>query len=89
LGDTALRALFETIPVGEVWGVGRQLTAQLEAMGIQTVQQLRQADSRMIRARFSVVLERTVQELRGASCMDIEDVIPEPSRSSAADPLAA
>lgn len=77
LAHRDLTALFERIPINEVWGIGRQLTAQLEVMGIQTVRQLRDADSRMIRKRFSVVLERTIQELRGTSCMDLEEVTPE------------
>lgn len=77
LSHDELATLFERIPINEVWGVGRQLTAKLEAMGIQTVQQLRDADARMIRERFSVVLERTVQELRGTSCMDLEEVTPD------------
>jgi DNA polymerase V len=72
-----LTCLFERIPINEIWGVGRQLTAKLEAMGIKTVRQLRDADSRMIRDRFSVVLERTIQELRGISCMDLEEVTPD------------
>lgn len=77
LGEGELRPLFDRIHVNEVWGVGRQLTAQLGSIGIQTVRQLRDADARMIRARFSVVLERTVQELRGVSCMDLEEIVPE------------
>jgi len=77
LAEAEHSTLFENIPVSEVWGVGRQLTAQLEAMGIQTVRQLREADARMIRERFSVVLERTVQELRGVSCLELEEAVPD------------
>lgn len=46
-------------------------------MGIATARQLRDADARMIRERFSVVLERTVQELRGTSCLELEAVVPD------------
>src|SRR5574343_1588645 len=72
-----LVALFATIEVGEVWGVGRKITARLEAMGIHTVQQLRDADPETIRSRFSVVMERTVRELRGVSCLSLEEVVPD------------
>lgn len=75
--EQELNTLLARIPINEVWGVGRQLTARLEAMGITTVRQLRDADARMIRERFSVVLERTVQELRGTSCLDLEAVVPD------------
>jgi DNA polymerase V len=77
LSPGALSHLFARIEVGEVWGVGRQIKARLAAMGIQTVGQLRDADAETIRARFSVVLERTVSELRGESCLDLQEVVPD------------
>lgn len=77
LSPGALSHLFARIEVGEVWGVGRQIKARLAAMGIQTVRQLRDADAETIRARFSVVLERTVCELRGESCLDLQEVVPD------------
>lgn len=77
LNPGALNHLFARIEVGEVWGVGRQIKARLAAMGIQTVRQLRDADAETIRARFSVVLERTVCELRGESCLDLQEVVPD------------
>jgi DNA polymerase V len=36
--------------------------------------ELRDADHRLIRRRFSVVLERTVLELRGVACIGLEEV---------------
>ena len=72
-----LSLLFDGIEVGEVWGVGRKIGARLNAMGIHTTRQLRDADAETLRNRFSVVLERTVRELRGVSCLDLEEVVPE------------
>ena len=72
-----LSRLFAGIEVGEVWGVGRKINEQLAAMGIHTVKQLRDADAETLRNRFSVVLERTVRELRGVSCLDLEAVVPD------------
>ena len=72
-----LTALFDRIEVGEVWGVGRKIDARLEMMGIRTVRQLRDTDAEAIRSRFSVVLERTVRELRGISCLGLEEVVPD------------
>lgn len=60
-------ALMERLPASEVWGVGRRTADRLETLGIQTIAQLRAADPGWIRARFSVVLERTVRELRGVA----------------------
>lgn len=73
----ALDILFERIEVGEVWGVGRKLATQFEVMCIRTVRQLCDADAELMRARFSVVVERTVRELRGVSCLDLQEVVPE------------
>lgn len=69
--------LFAGIDVGEVWGVGRKIEARLANMDITTVLQLREADPDLIRSKFSVVLERTVRELRGVSCLDLEEVAPD------------
>ena len=76
MGVIELDALFARIGVGEVWGVGRRLTERLAGMGIATVRDLRIADARMIRDTFSVVLERTVMELRGISCLELEELAP-------------
>lgn len=77
MSESPLSQLFTGIDVGEVWGVGRKIHACLADLGITTVQQLRDADPHMIRAKFSVVLERTVRELRGVSCLDLEEVVPD------------
>lgn len=69
--------LFGRIDVGEVWGVGRKIDVRLQEMGISSVRDLRDADPAMIRSRFSVVLERTVRELNGVSCLSLEEVAPD------------
>jgi DNA polymerase V len=67
------RRLMARVPVAEVWGVGRKLSAKLQAMGIETALQLADADPAILRKRFSVVLERTARELRGTACLAWED----------------
>lgn len=77
LRDTQRRErLMRITPVEEVWGVGRQLTKALNKDGIKTIWNLHQADLKAVRSKYSVVLERTVSELRGISCLAIEDVAP-------------
>ncbi|MGK5071168.1 Y-family DNA polymerase [Janthinobacterium sp. RT4P48] len=68
--------LLQRIDVGEVWGVGRRISAKLRAMGINTVQDLKDAPPSIMRAHFGVVLERTCNELRGISCLELEEVAP-------------
>lgn len=63
--------------VGEVWGVGRQIRKQLNALNIQNVLDLIEADHKLIRRYFTIVTEQTVLELQGVACLNIEDVLPE------------
>ncbi|MDD2466851.1 MAG: translesion error-prone DNA polymerase V subunit UmuC [Desulfobulbus sp.] len=65
--------LMSITPVGEIWGVGRRTTKALTTLGIETALQLRDADIQDIRRRFNVVLARTVSELRGTPCIELED----------------
>ncbi|MCP3322867.1 protein UmuC [Aeromonas hydrophila] len=58
--------------VEEIWGIGRRLSAKLEAQGIKTVADLVAADPKALRRRYGVVVERTVQELRGMPCAELE-----------------
>ena len=70
------RKLMAILPVDEVWGVGRRISKKLESMGIDTVLKLADTDIRFIRKHFNVVLERTVRELRGEPCLDLEEFAP-------------
>jgi DNA polymerase V len=63
------------ISVTEVWGVGRRIAARLELMGITTVFDLMRADTKALRNQFGVVLERTVSELSGVSCLELDDLV--------------
>jgi DNA polymerase V len=66
-------AHFARMPASWVWGVGRRLTAKLEQLGIRSVRDLRDADTAMLRKRFSVAMEKTVRELNGIACLEFED----------------
>lgn len=62
--------------VAEVWGVGRRMTAHLEAIGIRTAMDLANADPRTLRKKFSVVIEKTARELAGTACLELDDPAP-------------
>ncbi|KQN50337.1 translesion error-prone DNA polymerase V subunit UmuC [Rouxiella silvae] len=70
------RGLMARVGVEEVWGVGRRISKKLNAMGIKTALDLADAPTSLIRQHFSVVLERTVRELRGEPCLEMEDIAP-------------
>lgn len=66
--------LLNITPVSEVWGIGRRHTESLARIGITTAGQLSRMDTRFIRRKYSVVMERTVRELNGESCMNLEEI---------------
>lgn len=72
-------AVMAQFPAGDAWGVGRRLAPQLAELGIHTIKDLRDADSRRIREQFSVVLQKTVDELKGICCLSLEDA-PQPQK---------
>ncbi|MEN8410585.1 DUF4113 domain-containing protein [Acinetobacter bereziniae] len=61
------------VEVGEVWGVGRKQNKKLNDMGIKTVLDLSKANPPVMGKMFTVCMQRTVLELQGISCMQIDD----------------
>ncbi|MFE8047159.1 translesion error-prone DNA polymerase V subunit UmuC [Brenneria goodwinii] len=70
------RKLLSLMPVHEIWGVGRRISKKLELMGMKTALQLADCSLWVIRKHFNVVLERTVRELRGESCLEFDEFAP-------------
>ncbi len=66
----------EALPVTDLWGVSFRLGTRLNNLGISNALQLKNADPATIRRHFGVVLERTVRELRGTSCIPLEQSPP-------------
>ena len=65
--------ILASLPVDEVWGVGRRLPLKLRAERILTAQHLRDAPDATIRAVGGVTLLRTAMELRGVPCCEDKD----------------
>ena len=74
--ETAL----ERTAVEDVWGIGRRIKERLNRAGVFNALQLRDMPDKWILDRFSVMTLRTVQELRGQRCFDIESW-PQPRKS--------
>ena len=64
--------VFKRIPVSKAWGVGNRLSSRLKLWDIETVYDLMKQPPKRIRKEFGVTLERTVRELNGEKCFDIE-----------------
>ena len=73
LSTAELQTLMAATDVGDVWGVGRKIAAQLNAGGVRSVLDLVRTDVATLRRQFSVVFEKTVLELRGTPCMGVEE----------------
>lgn len=68
--EKALRQL----PVGEVWDIGRRLRATLEYHGVRTAWDLTQKSESWTRRLLTVTGTRVWRELRGESCIDIDEL---------------
>ncbi|EKA71642.1 ImpB/MucB/SamB family protein [Acinetobacter baumannii IS-143] len=64
---------FAQIDVSEVWGVGRKHAKKLYSMGVKSVLDLACTEAREMQRQFSIVMARTINELQGISCIEIED----------------
>ena len=76
LSSNDVNQLFSNIAVGEVWGIGPKLAPKLNELGINSVLDLKHADGERLRQLFSVVMQKTIQELNGKVCIELEDVAP-------------
>jgi len=61
-------------PVSDIWGIGRQITKKLLNYNITTAKHLHDFDIKTLRREFSVVLEKTIEELRGIPCIELENI---------------
>ncbi|MDI3467613.1 MAG: Error-prone, lesion bypass DNA polymerase V (UmuC) [Nitrospira sp.] len=72
-------ALLNRIAVQDIWGIGPNHARFLQQHGILTALQLRQANDQFIRKHMGVVGLRLVMELRGVSCL-VLDQCPAPKQ---------
>ncbi|HUH53392.1 MAG TPA: Y-family DNA polymerase [Microbacteriaceae bacterium] len=69
---TQLDEILERTCVTDLWGVASRLGKRLAVESILNAKDLRDADPSIIRKRYSVVLQRTLFELRGIPCIPFE-----------------
>jgi DNA polymerase V len=75
-----INEILDSLPVTEIWGIGSKLGQRLNRLGIMTAKDFRDADDGQIRKVLSVVGLRCAMELRGISCLPLEE-IPAPKKS--------
>lgn len=73
LDEHRIQEALKRIKTGDVWGIGRQYEKFLKQNKIETALQLRNADDKFIKHYMTVMGHKTVLELRGYACIDIEE----------------
>jgi len=72
--EESRHAILQKMSCQDVWGIGKRLAKKLKIMNIHTAWQLAQQNPSAMRRTFSVVVERTVRELNGETCLNWDDV---------------
>ncbi len=76
----ALAAVLAGVALREVWGIGPRISEALDGMGVKTALDLARLNLHTMRARYGVTGARVIEELRGVSCLALEEV-PPPKKS--------
>lgn len=69
-------AILAALSPDDIWGIGERLAARLLTVGVHTALEFKRLDPEIARRILTVVGQRIVLELRGVSCLAIEDVVP-------------
>jgi DNA polymerase V len=65
-----------SLNINKLWGIAGRSSERLNSMGIYKASELRDASPPIIRKHLSVVGERILRELKGQSCIDLENIQP-------------
>jgi len=68
--------ILKALDVEKIWGIAGKWAERLGRIGIEKASDLRDASPTIIRKHLSVVGERLLRELKGQSCIDLEDIQP-------------
>lgn len=72
----APEAVLAALPVEDIWGISARWGERLRQFGIAHAAALRATEPKRLRQHFGVVMERIAWELRGVSCMPLENAPP-------------
>ncbi|RZF80531.1 Y-family DNA polymerase [Pseudoalteromonas sp. CO325X] len=68
------KAILSRMKVTDIWGIGKRLGQKLALMGINDAWTLAKQSPKHMRKQFSVVVERTIEELNGHICLSWDEV---------------
>ena len=67
-------------PIEDIWGVGSRYKKMLNLNGIHNAYEFSQADEKWVKKRMTVMGARTLRELRGEPCIDLDES-PDPKKA--------
>lgn len=70
--DEQRQKAIHLLPIGDVWGIGRRMSAQLVKLGIDTADAFARQSEAWVHDRFSIVAVRTWRELNGIDAIPME-----------------
>ncbi|MBA6288876.1 Y-family DNA polymerase [Colwellia sp. MB3u-4] len=71
---TSRKDILSKMAVTDVWGIGSRLGKRLNVLGINSAWDLANQSPKIMRSQFSVMVERTVNELNGIVCLNWDEV---------------
>ncbi len=77
LDESLVDHYLKQTPVREVWGIGNEKAEFLQLNGINNAFELKNAQDEWVKKHLTVVTLRTVWELRGISCLSLEEAAPD------------
>lgn len=72
--DNSRKEVLSRMALSDVWGIGSKLSKRLEVLGLKDAWDLANQSPKNMRKQFSVVVERTVNELNGVRCLNWDDI---------------
>lgn len=76
LSPQTLDDVLEATALEEIWGIGPRIAKQMRELGLTTCLDVARIDPSTARRRWSVTLERTVREIQGQRCIELEEAPP-------------
>ena len=68
--EEEIKQVLAKLDATDIWGIGKNLNAKLNFLGIFTALELYNMPLSLARKKFGINLERTILELRGYSCLE-------------------
>jgi DNA polymerase V len=66
--------VLKSLSVNDIWGIGANIAYKLKLEGIFTAHDFKNCDPRLIRKKISVVGEKTLRELQGIVCFELNEL---------------